>query len=542
MKKVTSAFTALCIMLTLLAGCATGSDGGAAGSEPAASSGTPESSGQTAEEADGLLPITKEVTELGFMLGDRGESVPYNYEDSLFYKEMLRRTNIKYNFQPVSNNDYADKFRTTLVSGDYPDIMIVQNKEHIRNGISEGLFFDFSPYLDQMPNFVNAIQMVPDGMKNVKEDNGSIYYVPRIKTSSAATTRSLDYRKDIFDQHGLSLGGTFEQFYRTLEQLKTLYPESTPLMSCIGTGIIDNMFGYLFETPYAIGYDYWNTQQYIYGPITDNYKAMLIYLNKLFAEGLLNKDFLTCSRTDFQKAVINNTAFVHFAYSWFNTITLTDAGRKENNNPEFTWWYGDFPSYTGEPGKIHSFFTLDINGKVFSAKTKHPEAIVKLLDYMFTEDYLILQEFGVEGETFEYGADGQPQYTSNIKPPDDSGNIIDQFGKSIKLYGLIDDNNTVFYSPGMQERLSGPHISEKLDYYRGNNLPDPPYISFTAEDTAKLSGFVQAFTYVEEMTYKFIMGTESLDRWDAYVKQVNDFHIDEAVAIYNQALERYKNR
>ena len=44
------------------------------------------------------------------------------------------------------------------------------------------------------------------------------------------------------------------------------------------------------------------------------------------------------------------------------------------------------------------------------------------------------------------------------------------------------------------------------------------------------------------MTYKFILGEESLDNWDAYVQQVKDLGIADVEAIYTAATARYYAR
>jgi putative aldouronate transport system substrate-binding protein len=41
------------------------------------------------------------------------------------------------------------------------------------------------------------------------------------------------------------------------------------------------------------------------------------------------------------------------------------------------------------------------------------------------------------------------------------------------------------------------------------------------------------------MVLKYIIGTESLDSWDAFVKTVQDMGIDQAVAVTQAAYDRY---
>lgn len=50
-------------------------------------------------------------------------------------------------------------------------------------------------------------------------------------------------------------------------------------------------------------------------------------------------------------------------------------------------------------------------------------------------------------------------------------------------------------------------------------------------------------TYVEEMTTKFIMGTEDIETgFDAYLKTLDQFGLERATEIMNDALARYNAR
>jgi putative aldouronate transport system substrate-binding protein len=46
-------------------------------------------------------------------------------------------------------------------------------------------------------------------------------------------------------------------------------------------------------------------------------------------------------------------------------------------------------------------------------------------------------------------------------------------------------------------------------------------------------------TYMNEMFLRFVMGTEPLANWDAYVANIRRMGIDEALAIHNTAYARF---
>ena len=49
-------------------------------------------------------------------------------------------------------------------------------------------------------------------------------------------------------------------------------------------------------------------------------------------------------------------------------------------------------------------------------------------------------------------------------------------------------------------------------------------------------------TYVEEQTIKFITGERSLDEFDAYIQQLKDFGVEDALKFRQEAYKRYEKR
>lgn len=70
-----------------------------------------------------------------------------------------------------------------------------------------------------------------------------------------------------------------------------------------------------------------------------------------------------------------------------------------------------------------------------------------------------------------------------------------------------------------------------------------PPITPTAEESKEFSTIMNEInTYRDEMTLKFIFGTESLDQFDQYVKTIENMGLNRALEIQNAALERYNSR
>jgi len=64
-------------------------------------------------------------------------------------------------------------------------------------------------------------------------------------------------------------------------------------------------------------------------------------------------------------------------------------------------------------------------------------------------------------------------------------------------------------------------------------------VKLTSEENAERADLMaQVDTYAKEMMIKFIMGAESLDNFDEYVKSVEEYGLARAIEITQGALNR----
>lgn len=71
----------------------------------------------------------------------------------------------------------------------------------------------------------------------------------------------------------------------------------------------------------------------------------------------------------------------------------------------------------------------------------------------------------------------------------------------------------------------------------------PPEVSMTAEESAAFSTtYTNITTLVEEMTVKFIMGTESMDGYDAFAASLSQYGLEDCLKIKQDSYNRFLNR
>ena len=71
----------------------------------------------------------------------------------------------------------------------------------------------------------------------------------------------------------------------------------------------------------------------------------------------------------------------------------------------------------------------------------------------------------------------------------------------------------------------------------------PPCMTMTEDETTAFGNIYTAIkTLVSENTVKFIMGTKSMDEYDAFVQSLYDYGIEECIQYKQNALDRYNAR
>ena len=490
-----------------------------------------------------------EPAHISYMVFDNGRYAS-TLQDHIILRELGKKFSVDWEIIPVPSSDFTSKFNVLVASGDLPDISVYMGRDWptvLSEYGRQGLLFDFYPHLDKLPNIVrNFYDRIPDSLKNSLTDDGQIFFIGRLKTTTADNfSPAFMYREDIFDELGMTPGDTFDGFYGNLVDLKRAFPSKFPFSVPHGTSWMVRQLSSLFETGVNQGYinsigaiyfDLWRTNDYQAGGIDDRYRRELEFLHRLYDESLLHPEFAADrGRATYQKLVINNAILMGINSSAVSIETLNVAGRAENNNPGFSWMMTEWPSYNG-PGRVSTYLDVDSGGKVVNANTEHADLLLQILDYMGSDDYRTLQFYGVEGETFVYGASGQPEFLPDYAEP-----------QRAWKRGLGEDYTGILgYFEGRQEASNTELTQMQWQFYDdiGAGLPDEPYLSFTAGESRQLRELEALSTYQSEMAHKFIIGEEPLDdaTWNAYVARCHELGSDRKAEIFQVAHRRYLQR
>lgn len=450
---------------------------------------------------------------------------------------------ITFEWQYIPYAEYTEKANIALAAADFPDLFRVMDSAILIPYYDQEIFVELSGYTDLMPNFMSFVETIRYGEQQLFNADGHFYgfenvEIPRLE-EGLGIYNPAHYRYDIFEQEGIAIPETTDDFYEAAKQLKEAYPSVYPVSGVSAENI--------FHTNAGI---YWDGEQYQYGPVTDNYRKMLEWLNMLYSEELLDPECFTQDSDMEETKALTGKTFMNMgrwptAYNW-NINEESDAywvQALQPTNPEIgTAWQGvvnvNEPTFTNEM-------------MVISSEAENLELLIKLCDLQYREDIIELVTWGIEDESFVRDENGDPTFIDEIKNADDPWSAGDKYGMRASagsrpgLQLAIDTKAFVDFAPNDACYIDGEVVETPWETawpdlsWPDSELIDPnvfaPPITFTSEESQNNSTIMTAVqTMVDEYKLDFITGDRPLSEWDSYVSAVEGMGYQQVVDLYNE--------
>ena len=548
-----------------------------------------------------LLAALLIVTALPMMSVASADDVPtvtvlqpiynnYDPSDTPIQKEFLAKLNeflgqeVNLDFTYYGSGDeYTQKLNMAINAADLTwDIVFVnglsgsdgtfQGVSSLINGYGkDGYFVNIMDKQDIMPNVMMRIEQCGTLFNYMYDENGDLYFVPNFTENQGGT---LDAARrgpiidcTVFDENNIPYPTDLESLYEGAKKLKEIYPDSIPIVP-YGSGAASAMSG-MDETAFAtrssgnLGFD---GTEYVVEAISDEFRAMLSYGHKLYAEGLIAADYAAWDNDMNVASTTNGNSFIFFSI-WYPSID--EDGYSHSNSfgveghqyaniryalaeNEGGWWEmrGSMKDISATP-----YSTLCIN-----ANATDVDLSCKVVDYLFTEECHNLLAMGIQGESWDYDEDGlkvfineyanasgstpeeNPMLALGLQSDSCASGIMSNFGVS-NTNGL--SVKTRFVMPDGTIEVANRYLFAKehwtYDNMEPENCVDVSLPSISQEDYAEVSEIGGVlWTYVSECMGKFYQGEMDVDdddTWNAYVEQCKAYNCDRLCEIYNAYIE-----
>ena len=510
-------------------------------------------------------PITIEVT------GITRNTLDWNKTHTV--KNIEKIMGIKMNCTTYADPEiFNTKYAVMLTSNKLPDLFmnLDMSKTEINKNGDDGYLLDMMDYIDLMPNFKKFMDEHPDFTNYTKTADGKVYSFNRCRDTWYSRAMSWTYAaKADLEKYGIDMSKvkTVEDFYQVLKKVKAADPNRIPLSMTFG-GESGQRVAWIFKAAFGINsiITYWSTgvdkdgKVFLYD-LTDNSRAYLAYMNKLYTEKLMDNDAFTQTTDEFRSKIRNNTTVFFGDWGGLNSAIGSadnDSGLKYYFLAGLTSDFNKTPTYLYYP-------EYTVNANVWVSKdTKYPEAICRLLDYPWSEEGQIFFDYGIEGEDFKYKQDSMGNkivdttlegfwdsskyensdqwktqeviiYTGLQMQVTSFANRLLDKATDAELQKLIDDPAHDYTNGALQEQAIRRDTKEKV--------VSMPFLAYTGEEAAKRATITTDMTNELKLAHsEFIRGVRDINSdadWEKFKKTIEDLGAADLLAIEQAAYDRF---
>jgi ABC-type sugar transport system, periplasmic component len=330
--------------------------------------------------------------------------------------------------------DYQQNEEVILASGNLPDVFTYSKRDAINVYGVDGQVLNIAEYEDMLTYYSRFIEGTVGGKDAAYNEDGSAYYFKDGMYNAAGLTggqsfASFAYRFDVLQEHGLEPATTLEEFDALCAALYELYPDTYVMGNTDKNYAFYRGFTGIFHTSETL---YWNGNEWAYGPVEDNFREALKYINSLYEKGYIDPEFATADsdaateKATTGKFLMSPTLWSGMARHWNVNVRIDDS---------FEWGLAYLPENPdmGTPWKWGSrldgsYLVSNGLGIGISANAPNADWLVKLVDYQYSPEMIEMLNWGIEGVTYTKSADGQKQFDADIMALDDPVSELSNYG------------------------------------------------------------------------------------------------------------------
>lgn len=475
------------------------------------------------------------------------------YNDMAMYKQREKDSGIHIEFIHPAVGQDGEQFNLLVASRDYPDMIEyswANYKGGPQNAIDENIIIALNDYLDKAPNFKKALtdknEFSATYKKSSMTDGGNYYGFTTLNVGNYRIFGGPCIRRDWLEELGLPMPETIDDWTTVLRAFKEKKNATAPLTGTIGN--LCNSSVSTFAGAFGVSNRiYLEDGKVKFGPVEPGYKEFVTVMNQWYSEGLIDKDLATNKGT-LVDAKITGGESGALVSGYLGSALGRYLKQKETEDPSYDLVGTAYPVKNRGDKNKYPLMEQDVMSTRTLAITtacKNPQMAVEWADYWYSDEGYKLLNFGIEGESYTV-VDGKPVYTDKILNNPDGLSVNESLLMNCRAtepapgFKQAPEYLEQYYEYPQQVE-SFKKWAEIVDLGREGCIP---VVSPTAEETDIISGIeTELNTYVNEMVWKFIIGKEPLENYDAFVSNLkSNFRIDEYIAIKEAQIERYNLR
>ena len=472
----------------------------------------------------------------------------YAYDsDWLFWSELTSRTAASLDPTIVPASDYPQKRSLVVSSGDAPDLIAKVYPGEESAYVASGAVLAVSEYVDLMPNFQEKVAgwELEDEIATLTQEDGKFYLLPGVH-EAVWPDYTVAVRTDVFEQQGIALPTSWEEFREALRALKKAFPDTTPFSDRFEGNSVLSLAATTFGTKAGWGlgtvltFDE-DADEFSFTATSDGFRSLIEYFASLVSEGLMDPESFTQSDDQATQKFVSGSSFVIST----NSQTLIDY----RTSMDQTIGAGNYSVSKivvpgGPEGDLISGSRLEcgimLNSKV--AERSDFVAVMQFLDWLYYSDAgREYAKWGIEGTTFSRGADGARTLLPDVNyiglNPAGTKDLRKDFGFSVGNFAY----------GGSTELTRSMMLPEELDWQEAmsakTTVPPTPPTPYSVVDREQATLLLTPLKdYVNQNALKFITGQRDVSEFDAFVSELEGKGVQRYLDLANKAYKAYAEK
>jgi putative aldouronate transport system substrate-binding protein len=462
------------------------------------------------------------------------------------YAEEITGVDIEYTI--VNSETLSTQYSLMIVSGLKTDLIAGGSQQYTSTAamIEDGAAIDLMEYQDLLPNYFKALEYYPEYKSSAISEDGQMPEVITI-SDDYKVSAGLQTRADWLEKLGMDVPTTIDEVHEALLAFKSEFGADHALLltgstQISGSAIVGAMGSVGFESDtssnmFVVDGEVKN------GFLVDGYKEYLEMLAQWFSEGLIAADFATESNDPFTS---NADKYIQGGNTgiWSSQSDNLDSNTLSGQSLDPDYQIVAMAQPVVNEGDVFHFGEDSVGSNAMgksiaiSDSCEDIELACAYLDFWFTKEGQVLANYGVEGVSFEYNDEGEPEYTDAVlNNPEFPMISFAQTYYTAACVATLSDYDRVF-SAYSEANLAAMDLWTST---QDSLYTMPSNVELTYDENNDYSDkWSDISTYASSEVFKFVMGDNNFDSdWDAFINQLMEMGLQDCIDIYQGAYDRY---
>ena len=329
-------------------------------------------------------------------------------------KEIEKKFNVKFNFTHPATGSEVDQFSLMVAGKELPDLIFSPSwyAGGIEAGIREGVYVDFTKYLDEYcPNYKKVLDEDPEIKRIVQTDSKQIACFYSVSPYEEWCYYGPIFKSKWLQDVGEEVPVTIDDWERVLTKFKTVKGANAPfVLSPTGW---DYSAG-TFLSAYGVAPSFYLDEngEMKYGLYEDGFFQYLNKMRDWIKKGLVDPNFNEKDWNDELNQILSNDSGVIMQSPDTMSVYFENAG--------ISWVAADYPKLHASDNLRYRLKNFRVtNGWMTAAaitpNCKHIGRLLKVLDYGYSEEGAELYNFGIKGRSYTVNEEtGEKEFTDLI--------------------------------------------------------------------------------------------------------------------------------